>query len=181
MQNAVNHLKPQVAAALDASFEVATLALSQVERATHLALEQSKHNVEFARAQLNAVNGLKDPAEVFQFVQGQLEASAKYAAGLAAEAFELSQEFQAELSELAESHFDANHGEANKLIAQALKNAPQGSEAAVAAVKQAVEAGNKAVTEARKVAKQAAKLAQDSVEQVKSKVSSAKPATRRRR
>ena len=70
----------------------------------------------------------------------------------------------------------------NKLIAQALKNAPAGSEAAVAAVQQAVEAGNKAVAEARKNAKQAVKLAQDSVEQIKSKtvVATKKPAARRR-
>lgn len=181
MQNVLNQIKPQLAAAQEAGFEVANLALSQVERATHLALEQSKHNAEFARGQFNAVSSLKDPAEVFQFVQAQLESAAKHAAAVAAEAFELSQEFQAELSDLAESHFDSNHAEANKLIVQALKNAPQGSEAAVAAVKQAVEAGNKAVAEARKAAKQATKLAQDSVEQVKSKVSAAKPAARRRR
>ena len=180
MQNVLNQFKPQVAAAQEANLEVANLALSQVERATELALEVSKQNAAFARSQLNAVNGLKDPAEVFQFVQGQLEAAAKHAAAVAAEAFELSQEFQAELSDLAESHFDTNHAEANKLIVQALKNAPEGSEAAVAAVKQAVEAGNKAVAEARKSAKHAAKLAKDSVAQVKGKASAAKPAARRR-
>ena len=163
------------------SYEVANLALSQVERATELALAQSKQNAVFAREQMNAVADLKDPAAVFQFMQSQLEASAKYAAAVATEAFELSQEFQSELAQYAESNFDSKHAEVNQLIAQSLKNAPQGSEAAVAAFKQAVEAGNNAVAQARKSAKQVAEIAKQNVEQVKGKVVSAKPAARRRR
>jgi len=180
MQNVAQQLKPQVAANLEASYEVANLALSQVQRASQLALEQSKQNAEFARAQLAAAEQLKDPAAVFQFVQGQLEASVKYAAGIAAEAFELSQEFQAELSDLAETRFDAKQAEVNKLIADTLKNAPQGSEAAVAAVKQAMDAGNKAVAQARTAAKKSAELAKQGLEQLKANApQAAKPARRR--
>ena len=181
MQDVLNQIKPQVQAQVDAAYEVANLAMSQVERATELALAQSKQNAAFARQQIDAVADLKDPAAVFQFLQGQLEASAKYAAAVATEAFELSQEFQAELSEYAETHFDSKHAEVNALIAQSLKNAPQGSEAAVAAFKQVVEAGNQAVTQARKSAKQVAELTKQNVEQVKGKVAAAKPAARRRR
>jgi len=130
---------------------------------------------------MDADADLKDPAAVFQFVQSQLEASAKYAAAVATEAFELCQEFQAELAQYAESNFDSKHAEVNQLIAQSLKNAPQGSEAAVAAFKQAVEAGNNAVAQARKSAKQVAEIAKQNVEQVKGKVAAAKPAARRRR
>lgn len=179
MQNQLNQLKPQISANVEAAYEIANLALSQVERATQLALEQSKQNAQFARSQFDAVSDIKDPAAVLQFVQSQLEASAKYAAGIAAEAFELSQEFQAELSEYAETHFDAKHAEVNKMIAETLKKAPQGSEAAVAAVKQAMDAGNKAVTEARKAAKKSADLAKQSLEQLKSKAPAAKAARRR--
>ena len=180
MQTQLNQLKPQIAANVEAAYEIANLALSQVERATQLAIEQSKQNAVFARGQFDAVSDIKDPAAVFQFVQSQLEASAKYAAGVAAEAFELSQEFQAELSEFAETHFDAKHAEVNKLIAETLKKAPQGSEAAVAAVKQAVEAGNKAVAQARTAAKKSAELAKQGLEQLKANApKAAKPARRR--
>ena len=180
MQNAFDHIKPQVAANLETAYEVADLAISQIERATELSLALNKQNTAFSKEQVNAATELKDPAAVFQFVQAQLEASAKYAASVAQEAFELSQQFQAEVSEFAETHFDANHAEANKLIAQALQNAPQGSEAVVAAVKQAVEAGNKAVTEARKAAKQSAQLAKENFEQLKAHAPVAKKAARRR-
>jgi len=179
MQTQINQLKPQIAANVDAAYEIANLALSQVERATQLAIEQSKQNAAFARGQFDAVSDIKDPAAVFQFVQSQLEASAKYAAGVAAEAFELSQAFQAELSEYAETHFDAKHAEVNKLIADTLKKAPEGSEAAVAAVKQAMDAGNKAVAEARKAAKKSAELAKQGLDQLKAKAPAAKPARRR--
>jgi hypothetical protein len=180
MQDQLKQLKPQIEASVGAAYEVANLALSQVERATELSLAQSKQNAAFAKSQLQAVTDLKDPAAVFQFVQHQLEASAKYAAGVAAAAFELSQEFQTELADLAETQFDAKHAEVNKLIVDTLKNAPQGSEAAVAAVKQAVEAGNKAVAQARTAAKKSAELAKQGLEQLKASApQAAKPARRR--
>ena len=180
MQDQLKQLKPQIEASVGAAYEVANLALSQVERATELSLAQSKQNAAFAKSQLQAVSDLKDPAAVFQFVQHQLEASAKYAAGVAAAAFELSQEFQTELADLAETQFDAKHAEVNKLIVETLKNAPQGSEAAVAAVKQAVEAGNKAVAQARTAAKKSAELAKQGLEQLKASApQAAKPARRR--
>jgi len=180
MQNAFEQIKPQVTANLATAHEVAELAISQIERATELALELSKQNNSFAHNQVNASVDLKDPAAVFQFVQDQLKASAAQAAAVAQEAFELGQVFQVEVSSFAESHFDNAHSEANKLVAQALKNAPQGSEAAVAAVKQAVEAGNKAVAEARKVAKKSADMAKESFEKLKAEAPVAKKATRRR-
>lgn len=182
MQNLLDQAKPHFTAASEASHAAAQLAISQVERASQLAVELSKSHAEFSQEQVSAAYGLKDLPQVFQYVQSQLEASAARAAEVANEAFELSQKFQAEIVKLAEAQFDNNQAEVNKLVAQALKNAPAGSEAAVAAVQQAVEAGNKALAEARKHAKQAAKLAQDSVEQVKSKavLATKKPAARRR-
>lgn len=182
MQNLLDQVKPQITAASEAGYAAGQLAISQVERASQLVVELSKSNTEFAQEQVTAAYDLKDISQVFQFVQSQLEASATRAAEVANEAFELSQKFQAEIVKLAESQFDDSQAEVNKLFAQALKNAPAGSEAAVAAVQQAVEAGNKAVAEARKNAKQAVKLAQDSVEQIKSKtvVATKKPAARRR-
>ena len=99
---------------------------------------------------------------------------------MAASAFELSQEFQAELADLAETQFDAKQAEVNKLVADTLKNAPQGSEAAVAAVKQAMDAGNKAVAQARTAAKKSAELAKQGLEQLKANApQAAKPARRR--
>lgn len=177
-----NAVKPQVEANLQAMFELASLSFSQVERITELQLEQAKISAELAHEQLNAALEVKDPAAALSLLKDQLETSTKSLAGFAATAFELAQEFQAEATEFAESHFDKGHAEVNKAITEGLKKAPQGSEAAVAAVKSAVEAGNKALNEARKAAKKSAEMAQESIAKLKEHApkAAAKPAARRK-
>lgn len=66
-----------------------------------------------------------------------------------------------------EGHFDHAYGAVNKALAENLKNAPTGSEAAVSAVKASVEAGNKALAEARKNAKRTAELTQEGLAKLK--------------
>ena len=105
MQNVLDQVKPQVAAASEAGYAVAQLAISQVERASQLAVELSKSNAEFAQEQVSAAYELKDFSQVFQYAQSQLEASATRAAEVANEAFELSQKFQAEIVKLGVSSF----------------------------------------------------------------------------
>lgn len=176
-----NHIKPQVEASLSAAFELADLSFSQVERLTQLSLEQAKVNAELAKEQLHSVMDIKDPARALELAKSILEDSAKTMAGFAATAFELTQEFQAETAAFAEGHFDHAHASVNKVLAENLKNAPAGSEAAVSAVKAAVDAGNKALAEARKNAKKTAELAQEGLAKLKEHApkAAAKKPTRR--
>jgi len=162
-----NQIKPQVEASLQAAFELANLSFAQVERITELTLEQAKVNAELAQDQLASVLDVKDPTAAIELLKAQLETSAKSLAGFAATAFELGQQFQAEAAAFAEGHFDQAHAAANKAIIDNLKKAPEGSEAAVQAVKTAVEAGNKALAEARKNAKKTAELAQEGIAKLK--------------
>ena len=88
------------------------------------------------------------------------------------------------LSAFAEGHFDQAHAAANKAINDNLKQAPEGSEAAVTAVKAAVEASNKALAEARKSAKKTAELAQEGIAKLKEhapKAAAKAPARRKAR
>jgi hypothetical protein len=159
-----NQIKPQVDASINAALELANMSFSQVERATELAMEQAKVNAELAQEQLAAVLEVKDPAAAIELFKSQLENSVKSLAGFAATAFELSQEFQA--------------------INDNLKQAPEGSEAAVTAVKAAVEASNKALAEARKNAKKTAELAQEGIAKLKEhapKAAAKAPARRKAR
>ena len=179
-----NPVKPQVEASLKAAFEFANLSFSQVERLTELSLEQAKVNAELAQEQLASVMDIKDPAAALELLKSQLETSAKSLAGFAATAYELTQEFQAESAAFAEGHFDHAHEAANKALHDNLKKAPQGSEAAVNAVKAAVDAGNKALTEARKNAKKTAALAQEGLAKLKEhapKAAAKAPARRKTR
>ena len=69
-----------------------------------------------------------------------------------------------------------------ELLAQNLKKAPQGSEAAVTAVKAAVDASNKAFAEVRKNAKKTAELAHEGIAKLKANApkAAAKTAARRK-
>lgn len=179
-----NPIKPQIDASLQAAFELASISLAQVERVTELTLEQAKINAELAQEQLASTLEIKDPAAALELLKEQLEASAKSLAGFAATAFELGQEFQAEAAAYAEGHFDQAHAAANKAINENLKKAPEGSDAAVNAVKAAVEAGNKALAEARKNAKKTAALAQEGLAKLKEhapKAAAKAPARRKAR
>lgn len=173
-----NQFKPQVHASVDAAYELAHLSFSQVERLTQLALEQSKVNADLVQEQVNAALDVKDPAAAIELLKTQLENSVKSFAGFAATAFELSQEFQAETTAFAETHFDQAHNAATKALHENLKKAPEGSEVAVAAVKSAIEAGNKAIAHARKTAQKSAELAQESLAKLKAQTPKAttKPA-----
>jgi tetratricopeptide (TPR) repeat protein len=176
-----NQIKPQVDASIKAALELANMSLSQVERATELALEQAKVNAELAQEQLAAVFEIKDPAAAIELFKAQLENSVKSLAGYAATAIELGQEFQAEATAFAEGHFDQAHAAANKALTDNLKKAPEGSEAAVTAVKAAVEASNKALAEARKNAKKTAELAQEGIAKLKEHAPKATKAPVRRK
>jgi DNA anti-recombination protein RmuC len=162
-----DQIKPQIQASVKSAYELANLSFSQVERLTTLSLEQAKVSAELAHAHLESSLSIKDPAKAIEVLKSQLEDSAKSFAGFAATAFELAQEFQAESTAFAEGHFDHAHATANKALADNLKKAPEGSEAAVNAVKAAVDAGNKALAEARKNAKKTAELAQEGLAKLK--------------
>jgi len=162
-----NQIKPQVDASVKAAFELANLSFTQLERVTELALEQARVNAELAQEQLATALEVKDPAAALELLKNQLETSAKSLAGFAATAFELSQEFHAEGAAFAEGHFDHAHAAANKALTDNLKKAPEGSEAAVTAVKAALDASNKALAEARKNAKKTAELAQAGIAKLK--------------
>jgi ElaB/YqjD/DUF883 family membrane-anchored ribosome-binding protein len=110
---------------------------------------------------------VKDPAAALELFKSQLETSAKSLAGFSTTAFELSETFQSESAAFVEGHFSEVHANANKAIGELLKNAPQGSESAVTAVKAAIDATNKAIAEAHAAAKKSSALAKESLAEFK--------------
>ena len=160
-------IKSNVQASVKSAYDLANMSVSQVERLTEMSLALAKLSAELAQEQLEALFSVKDPSAVLEMFKEQLEASTKSLAGFAATAFELSQEFQAEASAFAESHFDKAHTAATQAIHDSLKNAPEGSEVAVTAVKSAIESSNQAIAQARKTAKQTVAMAQEGLAKLK--------------
>ncbi len=177
-----NQFKPHIEATNKAAFDFANLAFSQVERLTAMSVEQAKISAELAYEQAQALLEVKDPSAAIELFKSQLETSAKSLAGFAPTAAELSEEIQAETSAFAEGHFEQAHANANKAINDLLKNAPQGSEAVVAAVKASIDAANKAISEAHATAKKTTEMAKQGLAELRKHAPAAAPkATTRRK
>lgn len=177
-----DQFKPHIEATNKAAFDFANLAFSQVERLTAMSVEQAKISAELAYEQAQALLEVKDPSAAIELFKSQLETSAKSLAGFATTAVELSEEIQAETSAFAEGHFEQAHANANKAINDLLKNAPQGSEAVVAAVKASIDAANKAIAEAHATAKKTTEMAKQGLSELKKLAPAAAPkATTRRK
>ncbi len=177
-----NQFKPHIEATNKAAFDFANLAFSQVERLTAMSVEQAKISAELAYEQAQALLEVKDPSAAIELFKSQLETSAKSLAGFATTAVELSEEIQAETSAFAEGHFEQAHANANKAINDLLKNAPQGSEAVVAAVKASIDAANKAISEAHATAKKTTEMAKQGLAELRKHAPAAAPkATTRRK
>jgi hypothetical protein len=166
MQSSFENFKPQINSALQTSRDAASLAISQFQRSTELALTFGLQTHAFARTQTDEFENLNDPSVVLQLLQDQLRAASTHAASVAKQAFELSHVFHEELSGFVESQFDVAHAEVNKLIGEALKSAPQGSEHVVESITQAVHVSNQAMHDARDAIKKASELAKQTFEQL---------------
>ena len=176
------HLKPHTDAAIQAAFQLTSLSIAHVERLSELSLEQVKANAEHAQAQLSSVLETKDPSAAIELLKANLENSASSLASFALAAYDLSQQFHQEASQLAEGHFDEAHAQAQKAIQEQLKHAPAGSEALVSVVKSAIDASNRAIHQARGHAQKSIELASESVNKIRehAPVSKAKTVTRRK-
>lgn len=126
MLSSFANFKPQIKSTLQTSHDVASLAISQFQRCTELALTFGLQTHAFAHNQADEFENLNDPSVVFQLVHDHLKAASKHSTSVVIQTFELSRVFHEELSGFVESHFDVAHAEVNRLIGKALKNAPEG-------------------------------------------------------
>lgn len=180
MQSSFENFKPQINSALKTSRDAASLAISQFQRSTELALTFGLQANALTRNQTDEFENLNDPSAVLQLLQDQLRAASTHAASVAKQAYELSHVFHEELSGFVESHFDVAHAEVNKLIGDLLKNAPQGSEHVVESITQAVHVSNQAMHGARDAIKKASELAKMTFEELQKREPVTNKTARRR-
>jgi hypothetical protein len=135
------------------------------------------HAIKFCKFQIANLN---DPSVVFQLVQDHLKAAANHSTSVVIQTFELSRVFHDGLSGFVVSHFAVAHAEVNKLIGEALKNAPEGSEQVIESITQAVHVSNQAVHDARDAIRKASELAKQTFAQLHEHKPLTKKPTRRR-
>jgi phasin family protein len=149
---------------LDNLFGLSNKAFAGVEKIVELNLTAGRAALAESAAHAKAVMGVKDAQELValqtSFVQPLAEKTAAYSRHL----YDIAQGTSADLTKGFEGKAAEGQQAVQAYIESALKNAPAGSEQAVAFFKQAVTASNTAVESVQKAVKQAADLAESHIQ-----------------
>lgn len=155
-------------ASVDALLSVANTALASAERIASLNLNTARSMLENGVANSKAVIGAKDPQEALAASTAQIQPAVEQILAYSRSFNDISKQSKDEVSSLLESQFGDFQKQVSSLIEQAAKNAPVGSDVAVAAVKSALEAANAAFGNMKNVVKQAAEITQSNIEKATS-------------
>jgi len=157
----------QIAAANKANVEslltLANTAFASAERLAALNLNTARNLLEDTVANAKALMSAKDVQELMNIQATLAQPSVEKAVAYSRSIYEIASQTQEEIGKI----FEAQFAEANKSVTSALdkavKNAPAGSDVAVAAVKSAIAAANSAYDSMTKAAKQVAEIAEANV------------------
>jgi phasin family protein len=106
---------------------------------------------------------LKDAQEVSSFISASAQPSADKALAYSKHVYDIFAGVQAELSKLAEAQIAEGRQQVNAAVEQLTKNAPAGSESAVAMLKSSLATATSAYDSLAKAAKQAADVAESNL------------------
>lgn len=154
----------QIAAAQKAQFAVffglGAKAVESLEQVAELNLAASKAALKDSAAHVKALSGAKDPQDLLAlqtaFVQPLAEKTVGYSRGL----YEIATGVGAEFGKVAEAQAADLQKQFAAAVDSAAKNAPKGSEPAVAAVKTALSNATAAFEAMQKAVKQATEMAE---------------------
>lgn len=157
----------QLASANKANVEnlltVANTAFASAERLAALNLNTARTLLEDSVANAKSLLAAKDVQELLSLQTALAQPALDKAVAYARSLYEISTQTQEEFGKI----FEAQFAEVNKNVSSALdkaaKNAPAGSDVAVAAVKSAIAAANSAYDTMTKAAKQVAEIAEANV------------------
>lgn len=155
-------------ASVDALLSLANTALAGAERIASLNLTTARSLLESGVASTKAVIGAKDPQEAMNASAAQIQPAVEQILAYNRSLNELSKQSKDDVSSLLESQFGDFQQQVSSLMEKAAKNAPAGSDVAVAAVKSALEAANAAFGNMKNVVRQAAEITQSNIERATS-------------
>lgn len=148
---------------VEAILTLANTAFASAERIAALNLNTARTLLEDTVASAKALLGVKDIQGFVSLQTTLAQPAVEKAVAYSRSIYEIATQTQEEVSKIVESQF----AETNKNVASALdkaaRNAPAGSDVAVAAVKSAIAAANSAYDSMSKAAKQVAELTEANV------------------
>ena len=161
----MSYLTPEQFAAankanLETLFGLTNKAFEGVEKLVELNLQVAKAALGEAADNAKAMLAVKDAQELLALQAALLQPSAEKAAAYSRHLYDIATATSSEVSKAAEAQFADVQKKFMGAVDGAVKNAPAGTESAVALVKSAITAANNAYESVHKAAKQAADMAE---------------------
>jgi phasin family protein len=153
---------------IEVLFGLTNKAFEGVEKLVELNLQVAKAAMGEAAETTMAALSVKDAQELMALQAGLLQPAAEKAAAYSRHLYEIAVATNAEVTKVAEETAADAQRKYMAAVDTAVKNAPAGTENAVALVKSAVAAANNAYESVQKAAKQAAEVAEANFQAVTS-------------
>ncbi|KVR86040.1 phasin family protein [Burkholderia vietnamiensis] len=154
----------QIAAAqkanLESLFGLTTKAFEGVEKLIELNLQVVKSTLTESQENAQRLLSVKDAQELIALQASLSQPVAEKVLSYSRHLYEIASATQAEFAKVAEAQFDEQNKNVQALVDNVAKNAPAGSETAVAALKSALNAANTTYETVQKAAKQAVEIAE---------------------
>ncbi|MDH4287251.1 MAG: phasin family protein, partial [Aquincola sp.] len=141
-------------------FGLTNKAFEGVEKLVELNLQVAKTALGEAGSAATAAMSVKDAQELLSLQASYLQPTAEKAAAYTRHLYDIAAATNAEVTKVAEMQLADSQKKFMGLVDSAAKNAPAGTENAVALVRSAVAAANNAFESVQKAAKQAADVAE---------------------
>lgn len=145
--------------AVDAAVRFARMSVDNVERMVALNLQMTKSTLDDTAHNLKAISSVKDVQDLNALRTKLSENSLEQAVDYSRSMYELAKNAQAELSQIIEGQVSGFQKELADSIDKIARNAPAGSDVAVAAMKSTLAATTAAMDNMTKAAKQTANFA----------------------
>ena len=141
-------------------FGLTGTAFEGVEKLIELNTQVAKSAMTEASQTIQAALSVKDAQELLALQAGLLQPAAEKAAAYSRHVYEIAASTGAEVNRVAEAQAAEAQAKFMSIVDTAVKNAPAGTENAVALVKSAVAAANNAFESVQQASKQAAEVAE---------------------
>lgn len=150
-------------AGIETMLTLANTAFASTERLAALNLNTARKAIEDAVSTSKGLFGVKDPQELLGYQTSLAQPAVEKAVAYSRSLYEIASQTQEEFSKVFEAQFAELNKNVVTVLDQAAKNAPAGSDVAVAAMKSAIAAANSAYDSMTKAVKQATEIAEANV------------------
>jgi phasin family protein len=149
---------------LDTFLDLTNKAFAGVEKLVELNMAAARATLSESADTAKTLLAAKDPQELINLQTALVQPSAEKALSYGRQVYDITVAAQADVTKLAETQLADAQEKLNALVDTAVKNAPAGSESAVAMVKSAVAAANNAFESVQKATKQAVSTAEANIQ-----------------